>query len=133
MSERLTEALPVLEQAVEQASSLGIMGYQALRVTWLGEAYLLASRLHEAATQAQHALELSHAYHERGHEAHALRLLGEIAARREPPESSQAESHYLQALALANELGMRPSRLTVTSASARYTSRQASGNKPALH
>lgn len=37
-----------------------------------------------------------------------LRLLAGIVARREPPESDQAEAHYRQALALADELGMRP-------------------------
>jgi uncharacterized paraquat-inducible protein A len=37
-----------------------------------------------------------------------LRLLGAIAARHDPPESAQAEAHYRQALALAEELGMRP-------------------------
>ena len=42
------------------------------------------------------------------HQAYALRLLGEIAARREPPEAAPAEEHYRQALALADELGMRP-------------------------
>ena len=47
-------------------------------------------------------------HQERGHQAYALRLLGDIAARREPPESEQAEAHYRQALALAEELGMRP-------------------------
>ena len=36
------------------------------------------------------------------------RLLGDIAARHEPPERDQAELHYRQALALAEELGMRP-------------------------
>ena len=45
---------------------------------------------------------------ERGNQAYALRLLGEIVARREPPESASAEPHYRQALALAEELGMRP-------------------------
>jgi len=44
----------------------------------------------------------------RGNEAYALRLLGEIAARREPPERERAEAHYRQAHALAEELGMRP-------------------------
>jgi Flp pilus assembly protein TadD len=39
---------------------------------------------------------------------YALRLLGDIAARRGPPASDQAEVHYRQALALAEELGMRP-------------------------
>ena len=45
---------------------------------------------------------------QRGYQAYALRLLGEIAAQREPPEVEQAEAHYQQALALADELGMRP-------------------------
>jgi tetratricopeptide (TPR) repeat protein len=45
---------------------------------------------------------------ERGHQAYALRLLGDIAARREPPESALAEAYYRQALALVDELGMRP-------------------------
>ena len=42
------------------------------------------------------------------HQAYALRLLGDIAARREPPDPEQAEAHYQHALALAEELGMRP-------------------------
>ena len=45
---------------------------------------------------------------ERGNEAYALRLLVEIAAHREPPEIEQAEAYYQQALALAEELGLRP-------------------------
>ena len=47
-------------------------------------------------------------HQERGYEAYALRLLGEIAARRDPPEVEPAAIHYCQALALAEELGMRP-------------------------
>ena len=35
-------------------------------------------------------------------------FVGDITAQREPPESASAETHYLQALTLANELGMRP-------------------------
>ena len=42
------------------------------------------------------------------YQAYALRLLGGIAAHRDPPESALAEAHYRQALALADELGMRP-------------------------
>ncbi|MBI2080770.1 MAG: hypothetical protein HYT86_03440, partial [candidate division NC10 bacterium] len=45
---------------------------------------------------------------ERGHEAYALRLLGEIAAHSDPPDAERAEDHYQQSLALAEELGMRP-------------------------
>ena len=42
------------------------------------------------------------------HQAYALHLLGDIAARREPPEIEPAEAHYQHALALAEALGMRP-------------------------
>jgi Flp pilus assembly protein TadD len=44
----------------------------------------------------------------RGNEARTLWLLGEIAMRRDPPDVTPAEAHYQQALALAEELGMRP-------------------------
>jgi len=37
---------------------------------------------------------------ERGHEAWALLLLGEIASRNDPPGAQRAEGHYRQALAL---------------------------------
>jgi tetratricopeptide (TPR) repeat protein len=74
----------------------------------LGEAQLLAGRLEEAHTLAERVLAHARAHGERGHEAYALRLLGDIAARREPPQSESSETHYRQALALAEELGMRP-------------------------
>jgi tetratricopeptide (TPR) repeat protein len=57
---------------------------------------------------AQRALDLSRDYKQRGYQAYDLRLLGEIAAHREPPDVDQAIIYYSQALALAEELGMRP-------------------------
>src|SRR5262249_6401386 len=86
----------------------GTMGGYALNVGYVSEAYLLAGRLEEAVPRAGCALDLSRAQKEQGHEAWALRLLGEIAARREPPERALADAYYRQALALADELGMRP-------------------------
>jgi hypothetical protein len=47
-------------------------------------------------------------HQERGNQAYALRLLGDIAAQHEPPQSDQAGEYYRQSLALAEELGMRP-------------------------
>jgi class 3 adenylate cyclase/tetratricopeptide (TPR) repeat protein len=105
---RTAEALPLLEQAIEQAVAMGLMMDHALWVVWLGEAYLRAGRLDEACRQAQRALDFARAHQERGHEAYALRLLGEIAAHRDPPEVAHATAHYRQALTLAEELGMRP-------------------------
>jgi tetratricopeptide (TPR) repeat protein len=69
---------------------------------------LQAGRLEEAHALTERALALSRAHQERGNQAYALRLLGDIASRREPPETEQAEAHYQQALTLADELGMRP-------------------------
>ena len=54
------------------------------------------------------ALELSTTRHERGQQAYALRLLAEMAARRDLPETVEAEARYGEALGLAEELGMRP-------------------------
>jgi class 3 adenylate cyclase/tetratricopeptide (TPR) repeat protein len=105
---RLPEALTLLEQAIGQCEAMRGGALEAAFVIWLGEAYLLAGRLDEAYTQAQRALEFSRAHQERGNEAYALRLLGEVVAQRHPPPGERAEAHYRQALALAKELGMRP-------------------------
>src|SRR4029434_1387115 len=64
--------------------------------------------LEEAQALAERALALARAHQERGHQAYALRILGEIAVRRKPPESEQAGEYYRQALTLAEALGMRP-------------------------
>jgi tetratricopeptide (TPR) repeat protein len=108
LSARLGEALPLLEQAVEQGTSKRFMADYVLQVAWLSEGYLLTGRLEDASALASRALTLSLDHKEWGHEAWALRLLGEIAAHRTPPEVAQAAAHYQQALALAIELGMRP-------------------------
>jgi hypothetical protein len=57
---------------------------------------------------AEHALALSSERNLRGERAWTLRLLGEIAAQRDPRDVESAETHYRRALALAEELGMRP-------------------------
>ena len=69
---------------------------------------MLAGRLEEAHALAEGALALARAHQERGNEAYALRLLGAIHAHGDHPDVEPAETHYCQALALANELGMRP-------------------------
>jgi tetratricopeptide (TPR) repeat protein len=105
---RVADAVPLLTQALAQATATETVFHQALCRLSLGQAQLLAGRLEEAHALAEHALTLARAHQERGNEAYALRLLGEVAARREPPEAMPAEAHYRQALALADELGMRP-------------------------
>jgi tetratricopeptide (TPR) repeat protein len=108
LAERIAEAVPLLTQALEQTTVIDVIVLQALCLLSLGEAQLLAGRLEEALALAERALILAREHQERGNEAYALRLLGDIAARREPPERDQAGDYYRQALALAEELGMRP-------------------------
>ena len=81
---------------------------QALQVHWLAEANLLTGRIDEAARLATEVLALARAHHEHGHEAWALRLLGEIALRREPLDADSAERTYRQSIAIADRLEMRP-------------------------
>jgi class 3 adenylate cyclase/tetratricopeptide (TPR) repeat protein len=101
LSGRVAEALPLLEQAVSR-------GGHAMWTARLSEAYLLAGQIEKASTLAGQALALSHDRKERGYQAWALRLLGEIASQSTPPESESAEVHYRHALALTEELDMRP-------------------------
>jgi tetratricopeptide (TPR) repeat protein len=108
LSGRIADAVPLLMQAMEQTVATEMPGYQTLCSLPLGEAQMLAGHLEEAHALAEQALALTRAHQERGHEAYALRLLGEIAAHRAPPDVDQAAAHYRQALALADELGMRP-------------------------
>jgi tetratricopeptide (TPR) repeat protein len=105
---RADEAVRLLERVLEQTASSGRMGGQAPLLATLGEAQLRAGRLEEARTLAARALEHTRTYQERGHEAYALRLLGDIAVHCEPPQAAEADASYRQALALAEELGMRP-------------------------
>jgi predicted ATPase len=105
---RVADAVPLLTRALEQTTATGMVGDRALCRLALGEVQLLAGRLEEAQALADRALTLAREHQERGHQAYALRLLGDIASRRQPPESKSAEAHYQQALALADELGMRP-------------------------
>jgi class 3 adenylate cyclase/tetratricopeptide (TPR) repeat protein len=108
LSGRVTEGLPLLEQAVEQAASMRTMATYSRMSVLLSEASLLAGRVGEAMELALRALEFSRDHKERGIQAWALRLLGEISAHRAHPEVEQAESYYHAARAVANELGMHP-------------------------
>jgi ATP/maltotriose-dependent transcriptional regulator MalT len=100
--------VPLLTQALEQTTARETVAFPALCRLPLGEAQLLAGHLEEAHALAEQALVLAREHQERSNEAHALRLLGDIATRRDPPEAEEAEAYYRQARALAEELGMRP-------------------------
>jgi tetratricopeptide (TPR) repeat protein len=105
---RTAEALPILGQMLERVATGNPMFFHTVVFTELSEALLLVGHVDEASALAGRLLELSRTYMGSGYQAHAYRLLGEGARRREPPDLDQAEAYYQQALALAEELGMRP-------------------------
>jgi tetratricopeptide (TPR) repeat protein len=112
----IADGLPLIEQAVADdrvqrggarlASAGGTL--QVLVLARLGEGCLLAGRMDEALHWTRETLALSSKLKQRGTEAATLRLLGEIASLRAPPEIETAEQHYREGLALAAEHGMRP-------------------------
>jgi tetratricopeptide (TPR) repeat protein len=102
---RVSDALPLLEQSV---ATEGVEIQRGRVHIWLSEAYLRLDRLDEALALAARGLEFCRMHAQRGEQAWALRLLGEIHAHRHPPEAALAEAAYREALALAEELGMRP-------------------------
>jgi tetratricopeptide (TPR) repeat protein len=108
LSDRGAEALAFLEQALKTRDSLGIQTWQPLVFVHTAEACRAADRATDARRYAEHALALARERGERGHEAYALRALGEIIALRDPAETATAAAYYDSAFALATELGMRP-------------------------
>jgi hypothetical protein len=80
----------------------------SLRLARLAEALARAGRAESAFSVAAQALDLAQEHRERGHEAHVLRLIAAIEVGREEPILDRAEEGYGKALALAEQLGMRP-------------------------
>jgi hypothetical protein len=64
----------------------------------------MEGREKEATAVAEQALRLSRESSEHGIEAWVLRVLDEVAARRDPPDADTAERHYRTAL---TEMDMR--------------------------
>jgi tetratricopeptide (TPR) repeat protein len=107
-SGRIGEGVSLLQQALTAHESAEIRYFQSLSVMQLGEAYLLADQIENARACAERAMRLARERGERGHEAWALRLLGDIVSHQSRPDVATAEAHYSAAMALTNELGMRP-------------------------
>jgi tetratricopeptide (TPR) repeat protein len=102
------EGLGLLREAVPVIGMMEYGVYHALAVVHLGEACVVTGELAEARAHGEQALALARERRQRGYEAYALRLLGEVAAHSEQPRGEAAERRYREALALARELGMRP-------------------------
>ena len=96
------------QEGVRRGEELGLTRFQAVRVTLLANAYLLAGRRDRAHATALQALELARRYREKGPEAWALHLLAESEDLSPRDEAARTLSSRLAALRRAEELGMRP-------------------------
>jgi tetratricopeptide (TPR) repeat protein len=105
---RLAEGRTLLEKALSESIAMGGLRGHVYQLVRLSEVCCLAGCDAEAWQHACQALDLARQQKERGHEALALHQLGVVHAHTDPPDTEQAEAHYQQALALAEELGMRP-------------------------
>jgi class 3 adenylate cyclase/tetratricopeptide (TPR) repeat protein len=103
---RLAEGRALLEEAISENLSTGVR--RAIYWAWLSESCRLGGHGAEALQHARQTLDLARQQKDRGEEAHALHQLGVVHAHANPPDVAQAEAYYQQALALAEELGMRP-------------------------
>ncbi|HEV8475042.1 MAG TPA: adenylate/guanylate cyclase domain-containing protein [Methylomirabilota bacterium] len=104
--ERKDDGLSLLRDGVRRAEALGVMAYLARWVLHLGEGLLAVGDLEAARATADRAMALALAHGERAHEAMAWRLLADIAAH--DGDFDAARQAYEQALALADELALRP-------------------------
>ena len=94
------------EQLVERQVASGYVGNLGWLYPWLGRAALSLGRLEDAGRLGDLALESSP--HQPGFAAHALHLLGDVAAHPDQFDAERGETHYRRALVLAEGLGMRP-------------------------
>jgi tetratricopeptide (TPR) repeat protein len=108
LSGRIAEGVSCLQQALAAYESAGTGFHHSLGVEQLGEAYLLADQVENARACADRAVMLARGRGERGYEAWALRLLGEIASHHGLPDLAMASAHYGAAMTLASELEMQP-------------------------
>jgi DNA-binding SARP family transcriptional activator len=103
---RLEDGLSLLERAIDIFDATRAWPFRVLLTVHRGSACLAAGRLDAALALGRQALTLAREHGERGHEAWALRLLGDVAS--DGDDAPRAERCYREALALADELGMRP-------------------------
>src|SRR5258708_39438884 len=88
---RVEEGMRLLEDGVTLTEELGVRAYLSLWTANLGEGLAAARQLDRARTVAQQALDLALRHKERGHQAWALRLMGEVASLATPPAVAGAE------------------------------------------
>lgn len=100
-------AIPLLKNADTQSKSAGRKAAWALRLTWLGHANLLRGELTQAREQAERATVLAQETAERGNEAWARKLLGDVL-QEDSSDCREPLAQYTASMELARELQMCP-------------------------
>jgi len=103
---RFTEGLALLDETLR--TPMGGLFRQAAPTRQLSAVHLLAGHFDEAWQHARQALDLARQQKTPGVEAAALFQLGAVHTHANPPDVSQAETRYGEALALAAPRSMRP-------------------------
>ena len=98
----------LIEQALADAEATHFAVDAPRLLERLAAAQFLAGRHALADSKARQALKLAVQSGARGHQAWALRLLGEIDVAKEGGDAETARQNFHQALELASSLGMRP-------------------------
>jgi tetratricopeptide (TPR) repeat protein len=107
---RTDEALVLLEEAVRQAAASHLTFGQSLVLSIFARVWQRAGRQDEALTHAHDAIDLARASGERGNEAWAWCLLGDLVSDGDATASriEEAHNHYRMASMISHDLGMRP-------------------------
>ena len=132
LSGRFADAVPLLTQTLEQLTALERVDFQARCYLSLGEAHMQAGPLDDAHTLAERALTHARTYKEHGNETYALRLLGEIAAHREPPDATRPKPTTARPSPWPRNSACARSRPTATATWGHCMPQPASGSRPAL-
>jgi tetratricopeptide (TPR) repeat protein len=108
LSGQTTDGLALLDHSPRRSSLLNISAGWAKSMAYRGEAHLLSGHVSDARRCAEAALQHAREHGERGHEALALRLLGDVSTREGETGWNDAEVLYEEARARAGGLDMRP-------------------------
>ena len=94
------------QQLLERQAAKGLIDHHGWSYHALGRACLLLGRLDQAQRMGDRAVQSSPS--QPGYAAHALHLLGDIATHLDAFDAASGDTHYRQALTLAEPRGMRP-------------------------
>lgn len=108
LSGAVDEGIVLLRKGIRDHEAMGLRT-QLLRMRiYLAEGLLIHGCLDEAEVEARSVYAAAVARGEHWEEAMVSRLLGEIAARRNPQSDETPGNHYQRALSIAGEIGARP-------------------------